>query len=181
MGPHETHIQILNPVCMAAFTPIQRGSPTCTKEARHVPTHIPQARLTNSGLSRTSLPLVRALELGIGVALSNCLGLNLQPSSHCLGGIGEKRDCLWRLPSPTAMIPFPFISHPHHMPYPFLFPCYASTLMVCPLPFGEPGEWKMLRSHLPPGYDGEAGLSPGPTAGTSTWTGGPRSKGLSLA
>ena len=31
----------------------------------------------------------------------------------------------------------------------------------------------MLRSYLPPGYDGEAGLSPGPTAGTTTWTGGP--------
>ena len=36
----------------------------------------------NSGLSRTSLPLVRALELGMGVAISNCLGLTLQPSSH---------------------------------------------------------------------------------------------------
>lgn len=35
----------------------------------------------------------------------------------------------------------------------------------------------MLRSHLPPGYDGGSYLSPGPTAGTSTWTGGPRSKG----
>lgn len=82
VGTHETHIQILNPVYMAAFTPIQRGSPTYTKGASHVPTHIPQARLTNSGLSRASLPLVRALELGMGVAISHCLGLTLQPSSH---------------------------------------------------------------------------------------------------
>lgn len=79
---HMRHIQILNPVYMAAFTPIQRGSPTYTKGASHVPTHIPQARLTNSGLSRASLPLVRALELGMGVAISHCLGLTLQPSSH---------------------------------------------------------------------------------------------------
>ena len=53
-----------------------------TKGASHVPTHIPQARLTNSGLSRASLPLVRALELGMGVAISHCLGMTLQPSSH---------------------------------------------------------------------------------------------------
>lgn len=35
----------------------------------------------------------------------------------------------------------------------------------------------MLRSHLPPGYDGEAGLSPGPTAGTIPGQVGPGPRG----
>lgn len=64
-----------------AFTPIQRGSPTYTKGTSHSDSHT-TSLMTNSGLSRVSLPPVRALELGMGVGIILCMGLTPQSSRN---------------------------------------------------------------------------------------------------
>lgn len=130
-----------------AFTTTQRGSPTCTKGSSHIQTPITHASLTNSGLSRASLPPVRALEFGVRVGITLCLGLTPQPSSNW-----EMRSCLWRHPSSAAMMPFPLIS----LSSPYALPLFCSPAMQVPSwpvphPLSDQVSWgtrkmRMLRS-----------------------------------